>query len=226
MVKNKNEFYLCEEDDIYNENIDLYEDVQQCMYTDAPPLDLNIGVKWLDDSLFDDIKEEDLSLEEFYAPYKFSLEELYGYGSYNINFNCGDILLARVYQEGPKMNLKHAYRPFLVIYANAYRAYGFQIGSSLPNSVLQYRVPINDPARYNLDKTSAVMTNFIRGVDFQHIVKYIGTIDEELKNKILEKLYEIKENKDGLYDDAEIMSHLDVTIENVKKIRCRSSVTA
>ena len=45
-------------------------------------------------------------------------------------------------------------------------------------------------------------------------------LTEEQKQAILNKLSEIWENKDGLYDDCPLNDRLDHTIKNVNRIQC------
>ena len=113
----------------------------------------------------------------------------------------------------------HNYRPFLVIYSNATRAYGFQLTTSYPASLRQYLVEIPNPEAANL-KPGSFMVNMVRGVDLCRLIKKIGHITEEQKQAILNKLSEIWENKDGLYDDCPLNDRLDHTIKNVNRIQC------
>ena len=201
-----NDFFMCEEDNVFDQLSALYEDLQPSVYSNAPALDLNFDWDGVEE-LLDTVKyEDDLVYEE--------------YSSTDIDFQLGDILLARVYQENAdKDNLIHNYRPFLVIYANATRAYGFQLTTSYPASLRQYLVEIPNPEAAGL-KPGNFMVNMVRGVDFVRLIKKIGHITEEQKQAILDKLHEIQENKDGLYNDCPLNDRLDHTIKNVSRIQC------
>jgi mRNA-degrading endonuclease toxin of MazEF toxin-antitoxin module len=196
------QFFLCEEDDVFDILSSLYEELPLSPYSNAPSLDL--ALEWEDElEPIDDIIE---------------IEE--AYGNDPVDFQRGDILLASVYQEGAGVNLTHKVRPFLVIYANAYKAYGFQLSTSSPASLINYKVVIPDHATCGIEHPCNVLVNIVRGVDMHHLRRRVGHIDYTLKQAILEKLYEIKENKDGLYTDCPLNDRIDTTIKNVERISC------
>jgi hypothetical protein len=64
------------------------------------------------------------------------------------------------------------------------------------------------------------MVNMIRGVDLQRLIARIGHITEVQKQALLNKLSDIKENKDGLYTDCMHADKIDLTISNIEKIYC------
>lgn len=196
-----NGLFICEEDNIFDQLSALYEDLQPSVYSSAPDLDPNL--EWYDTVLYEDVViDED-------------------YGTCDIDFKTGDILLASVYQDNrDKMNLNHRYRPFLVIYANATRAYGFQLSTSSPSSLLNYLVEVPNYTDCGLNCPGKFVLNMIRGVDLNRLVKRIGHITAEQRQAILNKLYEIRDNKDGIYNDCLLNDRLDVTIKNVARIYC------
>lgn len=202
-----NEFYICEEDNVFDQLSALYEDLQSSIYSGVPSLDPNIEWDGVEDFIgFADLKDVPITEE---------------YGSYDVDFQCGDILVAKVYQENQaKMNLKHGYRPFLVIYANATMAYGFQLGTTRPVSLLNYIVEIPNYADCGLTRPGNFVVNMVRGVDHGRLFKRIGHITEEQKKVLLDKLYEIQENKNGIYDDCPLNDRLAPTIKNVERIQC------
>lgn len=201
-----NNFFICEEDNVFDQLSALYEDLQPAVYSNAPTLDLSLEWDGVEALLDIESYNDDLVYED--------------YSSTDIDFQLGDILLARIYQENAdKYNMKHNYRPFVVIYANATRAYGFQLTTSYPASLRQYLVAIPNPEASGLAPGS-FMVNMVRGVDLGRLIKKIGHITEEQKQAILSKLQEIRENKDGLYDDCQLNDRLDITIKNVNRIQC------
>ena len=201
-----NDFFMCEEDNVFDQLSALYEDLQPSAYNNTPALDPNFDWDGVEELLGTAKYEDDLVYED--------------YSSTNIDFQTGDVLLARVYQENAdKSNIIHNYRPFLVIFANAIRAYGFQLTTSYPASLRQYLVEIPNPEAAGL-KPGNFMVNMVRGVDLGRLIKKIGHITEEQKQAILNKLYEIQENKNGLYDDCPLNDRLEHTIKNVSRIQC------
>ena len=201
-----NEFFICDEDNVFDQLSALYEDLQPSIYSNAPTLDLKFDWDGVEELLNTDEYDDDLVYED--------------YSSTDLDFQTGDILLARVYQENAdKFNMTHNYRPFLVIFANATRAYGFQLTTSYPASLRQYLVEIPNPEAAGL-KPGSFMLNMVRGVDLGRLIKRIGHITEEQKQAILDKLHEIQENKDGLYNDCPLNDRLDHTIKNVNRIQC------
>ena len=200
------DFFICEEDNVFDQLSALYEDLKPSVYSDVPTLDLSFEWDGIEELLGTAKHEDDLVYED--------------YTSTDLDFSIGDVLLARVYQENAdKDNLIHNYRPFLVIYANATRAYGFQLTTSYPASLRQYLVEIPNPEAAGL-KPGNFMVNMVRGVDLGRLIKKIGHITEEQKQAILNKLHEIQENKDGLYDDCPLNDRLEHTIKNVNRIHC------
>ena len=202
----EDEFYICEEDNIFDELSALYEELKPSPYIDAPGLDPDL--EWA---------EEDFYLE-LLSDKTTEVEEAYDVDA--VDFQRGDILLAEVYQDGAKKNYDHMIRPFLVIYANAYRVYGFQLTTSSPTSLLNYKVEIPNYAACGLNGPGSFMTNMLRGVDIQRLKRRIGHITEEQKQVLLNKLYDIRDNKDGLYTDCPLSDRIDITIENVWRIIC------
>ena len=200
-----NEFFICEEDNVFDQLSALYEDIQPSIYHGAPSLDPDLA--W-------DVPQE------LYVQDNASISE--EYGSYELDFDYGDILLASVYQENadPK-NVQHKVRPFLVIYSNATRVYGFQLSTQRPVSLEKYVVEIPNYADCNLERPCNFVMNLVRGVDYFRIVKRIGHITEEQKQAVLNKLYEIQENKNGFFDDwSQDPNRINATIRNVERIQC------
>lgn len=117
-----NQFFICDEDNIFDELSSLYEELKPSLYADAPELDPNL--EWAEEVDYLDLLPDEVS----------ELEE--AYGIYPVDFQPEDILLAEVFQYGSSINLDHKIRPFLVVYSNAYRAYGFQLTTSHPVSLL------------------------------------------------------------------------------------------
>lgn len=200
-------FYICEEDNVFDTLSHLYEEIKLCPYADAPGLDPDL--EWAEENYYLDLLSEDDFIE---------VEESYGINQ--IDVQCGDVVLASVYQEGPNRNLSHQIRPFLVTYATMNYAYGFQISHANPASLVNYRVEIPDFAACGLRQPSAFMTNMVRGVAIQRIRYRIGHITEEQKQALLNKLYDIKENRDSVYTNCLLNDRIDFTIEKVEQIRC------
>ncbi len=203
-------FYICEEDNVFDELAELYEDLSSGPYVDSSKLDLDIG--WY---------EEEVIVETSHNTEEGILKED-SYKSYALDVDCGDIVLASVYQEAQDKNLTHKCRPFLIIYANAHTVYGFQLGTSFPTSLLNYRVEVSNYSNCGLNGPGGVFLNMIRGVYQEDLIKYIGRMDKTLKEDILTKLEEIKQNVDGKYDDCPLRenNHLEITIRNVERIKC------
>lgn len=206
----KNKFYICEEDNVFDDLIDMYEDLSSGPYANCSELDPNLG--WYEEEIIveysEDSEEQHLNEDS--------------YKSYALDVDCGDIVLASVYQEAQGKNLKHSCRPFLIIYANAHSAYGFQLGTSFPTTLLDYRVEVTNYKACGLNGSGAVFLNMVRGVSQDDLIKYIGRMDNTLKEDILSKLEEIKQNIDGKYDDCPLRkdNHLETTIKNIKRIKC------
>ena len=196
-----NDLFICDEDNVFDQLAALYEDLQSVVYSNAAALDPSL--EW--DSV-DTYEDKNISED---------------YSSYDVDFQIGDILLASVYQENhDKMNLKHLHRPFLVIYANARMAYGFQLSTSSPATLMKYVVEIPNYTDCGLKGPGKFILNMIRGVDHNRLIKRIGHITAEQRQAILNKLYEIRDNKNGVYNDCPLNDRLDITIKNVVRIYC------
>lgn len=199
---------LWDGDEIFDSQMSLYEDIKHNPYAGVPGLDSDL--EWPEGDSFWDIPPDidNPSLDEEYEDFD------------ALDFSCGDIVLACVYQRGDHTNLQHSVRPFLIIYANAYKAYGFQITTSQPKSLVQYLVGIPNYADAGLERPCKFETAYVRGVSPNYMLKYVGHITSEQKEALLSKLEEIQENKDGLYTDAPLRDRLQITIENVQRIKC------
>lgn len=202
-----NEFYMCDEDNIFNVLNSLYEELSPDNATYPNSEDIDVSLKWDEESSYQDILDD-----------TFDDSMLEDYDSDKIDFQRGDILLASVYQPGENINKSHQVRPFLVVYANANRAYGFQLTSSKPSSLQEYLVPISDYKECGLEKPCGFMLNMVRGVDISRLVYRIGHITDPQKQSILSKLFEIEDNTTGLYDDCVFRDRIETTIENVERI--------
>ncbi len=204
-----NDFFICEEDNVFDQLSALYEDLQPSTYSGVPTLDAALEWDNVDDLVGDTgALHEDVFIDE-------------AYGAYDVDFQNGDILLVRVHQDNKeKRNLAHLVRPFLVIYATARMVYGFQLSTSNPATLLQYLVDVPNYADCGLNGPGKFVLNMVRGAEMFRLVKRIGHITFEQRQAILDKLYEIRDNKDGLYDDCLLNDRLDVTIRNVAKINC------
>lgn len=207
-----NEFFICEEDNVFDQLSALYENIQPSVYHGAPSLDPDLA--W-------DVPQE------LYVQDSLSISE--EYGSPELDIQWGDILLASVYQENAAArNLNHAVRPFLVVYTNATRVYGFQLSTQRPASLEKYVVEVPNYADCGLPRPSNFILNAVRSVEYFRIVKRIGHINETQKQAVLNKLYEIQENKDGFYSDWYVdqftgianPKRITMTIQNVERIRC------
>ena len=86
-----NNFYICDEDNVFDELSALYEELRPSLYVDAPELDLSL--EWAEEVDYLDLLPDDAS----------ELEE--AYGTYPVDFQTGDILLAEVFQYGSSINL-------------------------------------------------------------------------------------------------------------------------
>jgi hypothetical protein len=202
------DFYICEEDNVFDTLSALYEDLKPCPYPDAPGLDLSLDYDGVEE-YFDQVSED--------------IFEAVNTTSYSVNpvdVHAGDIVLASVYQEGQGINLAHNTRPFLITYANAYMVYGFQFTTSTPASLRNYLVEMPNWADAGLIRPSKLLVNMVRGIQQQHLFRYVGHVTSEQRQALLNKLYEIRDNVDGLYDDCLFNDRLDMTIENVWRIRC------
>lgn len=207
----REELDLWDGDGIFDSQASLYESIRPNPYVGVPGLDSNL--EWPGGDLFWDVPPvfEELTLDEGYSD-EFDV----------LDFTCGDIVLAAVYQRGDQttINPQHTVRPFLIIYANAYRVYGFQLTTSRPNSLAQYLVEIPNYAAAGLEHPCSIEVAYVRGISPNYLLRYIGHITSEQKEALLSKLEEIQENRDGLYTDAPLRDRLQCTIENVRRIRC------
>jgi hypothetical protein len=204
-----NDFFICEEDNVFDQLSALYEDLQPSVYSGVPAIDPSLEWDNVDDFIGDGVHlQEDAFIDE-------------DYGAYDVDFQNGDILLVRVHQDNKeKRNLAHLVRPFLVIHATARMVYGFQLSTSNPATLSQYLVDVPNYADCGLNGPGKFVLNMVRGAEMFRLVKRIGHITFEQRQAILDKLYEIRDNKDGLYDDCLLNDRLDVTIRNVAKINC------
>ena len=201
-------FYICEEDNVFETLSHLYEEIKPCPYADAPGLDLSLDYDGVEE-YFEQVPED-----------IFEAINTTDYGVNPVDVHAGDIVLASVYQEGSGRNLAHQTRPFLVTYENAYMVYGFQLTTSTPASLNNYLVEIPNWVDAGLIRPSKILVNMVRGIQQQYLLRYIGHITAEQRQALLDKLYEIRENREGLYDGSLLNDRLDMTIENVWRIRC------
>lgn len=203
------EFYICEEDNVFDELSALYEELKPSPYADAPGLDLSL--------------EYD-GVEEYFGALSEAVMTIPNEQDYSINpldIYPGDIVLASPYQEGVGRNPDHQTRPFLVLYANAYMAYGFQLTTSNPISLTDYLVELPDWQTAGLIRPSKVVVNLVRGVRQQYLHAYIGHITYSQRQALLDKFYEIRDNLDGRYTDCwSDINRINMTIENIWRIRC------
>lgn len=201
-------FYICEEDNVFETLSYLYEELKPSPYAGAPDLDLSLDYEGVENYL------EQLPEDIFEAM------NAVDYGTNPVDVHAGDIVLASVYQEGFGKNLDHQIRPFLVTYENASMVYGFQLTTSNPASLSKYLVDIPNWENAGLIRASKLLVNLVRGVPQQRLLRYIGHITAEQRQVLLDKLYEIKENREGIYDDCLLSDRIDMTIENIWRIRC------
>jgi len=200
----ENQFFMYEEDNVFDTLSSLYEDLAPSPYSDAPGLDPDLEWKEEDNYTIDKVPE---------------IEEAYGVDQ--VDFQRGDILIADVFQYGSNINLNHVRRPLLVIYANAYRAYGFQLTTGHPASLLNYIVEVPNYPDCGLRYPSSFNMASIVSVELSRLVHRVGHITEEQKQVILNKLLELKENL------AELDTYgwwtpekIDQTIINLERISC------
>lgn len=200
----EDEFYICEEDNIFDELSSLYEELKPSPYADALGLDLNLEWAEEDDYLDLPIAEIDES-----------------YGTDQVDFQCGDILIADLFQYGSNINLDHVRRPLLVIYANAYRVYGFQLTTGHPVTLMSYLVEIPNYTDCNLRYPSSFNTSSVVSIERSRLVHRIGHITTEQKQVILDKLHELKNNLEALDSYGWwTQEKLDQTITNLDRISC------
>ena len=200
----ENQFFMCEEDNVFDTLSSLYEDLAPSPYSDATGLDPDLEWKEEDSYTIDKVPE---------------IEEAYGVDQ--VDFQRGDILIADVFQYGSNINLNHVRRPLLVIYANAYRAYGFQLTTGHPASLLNYIVEVPNYPDCGLRYPSSFNMASVVSIELSRLVHRVGHITEEQKQAILNKLLELKENL------AELDTYgwwtpekIDQTIINLERISC------
>ena len=197
-------FYICEEDNVFDVLSSLYEDLKPSTYADALDLDPNLG--WQEE-----VEYQGLPAADMEEDYRTDLVE----------FQRGDILVADLFQYGRNVNLDHIRRPLLVIYANAFRVYGFQLTTSHPASLLDYLVEVPNYTACNLRFPSSFNTASIVSVERTRLIHRVGHITEEQKQAILNKLYELKANLDILDTYGWwTQEKLDMTITNLSQISC------
>lgn len=201
------EFYICEEDDVFDELNALYEELKPSLYADAPGLSPEL--EWAEETDYLDLPSDESS----------EIEE--AYGTYQVDFQCGDILIADLFQYGSNINLNHIRRPLMVIYANAYRAYGFQLTTGHPASLLNYIVEVPNYADCGLRYPSSFNMASVVSTELSRLVYRVGHITEEQKQVIIDKLNELKGNL------AELDTYgwwtpekIDQTITNLERISC------
>ena len=130
-------------------------------------------------------------------------------------------MLAEVFQYGSNINLDHKIRPFVVIYANAYRAYGFQLTTSHPASLVNYIVEVPNYKECGLKFPSSFNLASIVSIELSRLIRRIGRITEEQKQVILDKLNELKENLTELDTYGWwTVEKIDQTILNLERISC------
>lgn len=197
-------FYICEEDNVFDELTTLYEEIKSSPYADAPGLDLDL--EWAEEDYYPDLPSAEI-------------EE--SYGADQIDFQCGDILIADLFQYGSNINLDHVRRPLLVIYANASRVYGFQLTTGRPIILMSYLVEVPNYTDCNLKYPSSFNTASVVSIERSRLVYRIGHITVEQKQAILDKLYELKNNLEVLDSYGWwTQEKLDQTITNLKRISC------
>ena len=197
-------FYICDEDSVFNELDALYEDLKPSIYDDAPELDPNL--EWREEVDYLDLPS--IEIEE-------------SYGAYHVDFQPGDILIADLFQYGDNINLNHIRRPLLVIYANAYRVYGFQLTTGHPASLLNYIVEVPNYADCGLRYPSSFNTTSVVSIERSRLVHRVGHITDEQRQVVLNKLYELKDNLEELDTYGWwTQEKIDQTVINLKQISC------
>lgn len=200
----EDEFYICEEDNIFDELSALYEELKPSPYTDALGLDLNL--EWAEEDDYLDLPGAEIAES---------------YGTDQVDFQCGDILIADLFQYGSNINLDHVRRPLLVIYANAHRVYGFQLTTGRPVILMSYLVEIPNYTECNLRYPSFFNTSSVVSIERSRLVHRIGRITAEQKQAILDKLYELKNNLEALDSYGWwTQEKIDQTITNLDRISC------
>ena len=195
-------FYICDEDNVFNELDALYEELKPGIYADAPELDPNL--EWAEEVDYLDLPS--VEIEEAYS-------------TNQIDFQLGDILIADLFQYGNNINLNHTRRPFLVIYANAYRAYGFQLTTGCPASLENYIIEVPNHTDCGLRYASSFNMSSVISVEISRLVHRVGHITPEQKQVILDKLSELKGNLEELDTYGWwTPEKIDQTITNLERI--------
>ena len=202
-----NNFYICDEDNIFDELSSLYEELKPSPYADAPGLDPNL--EWAEEVDYLDLLSDEA----------FDIEE--AYGVYSVDFQLRDVSLAEVFQYGRRINLGHKIRPFLVVYSNAYRAYGFQLTTGHPASLADYMIKVPNYKECGLRESSSFNTTSVVSIELSHLRYRIGHITNEQRQVLIDKLNELKSNLSSL-DTYGWWStkKIDQTILNLERISC------
>ena len=79
----ENEFFICDEDNVFDTLSSLYEELTPSPYASVPGLDLSLD--WDEDSYYDTLDDNITEMDE-------------AYGVDQVDFRRGDILVASVYQ--------------------------------------------------------------------------------------------------------------------------------
>ncbi len=200
-------FYICEEDNVFDELSSLYEDLKPCPYADA--LEMDSALAWEEDNLYTEFVVED------------NPELAEDYGMDQVDFQCGDILIADLFQYGSRINLDHIRRPLVVVYANAFRVYGIQLTTGHPASLTNYLVEVPNHTDCNLRYPSSFNLASIVSVERFRLVHRIGHITQEQRQAILDKLTELKSNLSELDTYGWWTTEkIDQTITNLERISC------
>jgi hypothetical protein len=199
-----NQFFICDEDNVFDTLDALYEDLQPGIYADASSLDPEL--EWSEETDYLDLPA--VEVEE-------------AYGTDLVDFQRGDILIADIFQYGNNINLNHICRPLLIVYANAYRVYGFQLTTGHPASLLNYIVEVPNYADCGLRYPSSFNMTSVVSIERSRLVHRVGHITEEQKQVIIDKLNELRENL------AELDTYgwwtqekIEQTITNLERIYC------
>jgi hypothetical protein len=205
-IMQDNNFYICDEDNVFAELDALYEDLQPSLYADAPGL--NPDLEWAEESCYEDLPISNLDIDE-------------AYGVDQVDFQRGDILIADVFQYGSNINLNHIRRPFVVIYANAYRAYGFQLTTGHPASLLNYIVEVPNHKDCGLKYPSSFNMSSVVSIELSRLVHRVGHITNEQRQVLIDKLNELKSNLSELDTYGWwTIEKIDQTILNLERISC------
>ena len=202
----ENQFYICEEDNIFDELSALYEDLKPCPYADA--LDVDPNLEWREEADYRDLPEISSDIDE-------------AYGMDYVDFQRGDILIADLFQYGNNINLAHVRRPILVIYANAFRVYGFQLTTSNPVSLENYLVEVPNHTDCNLRYPSSFNLSSVVSTERTRLAYRVGRITTAQKQAILNKLFELKDNLEELDTYGWwTPEKINITITNLEQICC------